>query len=107
LVSFQEFRKIELKVAKIIEVEEIPEKDKLYKLKIDLGEEQRQIVAGIKPYYSKEDLKGMNIVVVANLDPAIIAGIKSECMLLAAKDVNGKYKLVTVSSEVEPGARVE
>lgn len=107
MVSFTDFKKIELKVAKILEVEEIPGKDKLYKIKIDLGDEQKQIVAGIKPFYTKEELKGKNIVVVANLEPAVIAGVKSEAMLLAAKDNEGKYALVTIADNVAPGTVVE
>ncbi|MCD6479059.1 MAG: methionine--tRNA ligase subunit beta [Candidatus Diapherotrites archaeon] len=107
MISFQEFQKIDLRVAKIAEVEDIPGKDKLYKIKIDLGDEQKQIVAGIKPFYTKDNLIGKNVVVVANLEPATIAGVKSECMLLAAKDVNGNYTLVTVESEVKPGTKVE
>jgi len=106
-VSFQEWQKLELKAAKILNVEDIPGKDKLYKIKIDLGEEQRQIVAGLKPYYSKEELQNQNIIVVSNLEPAQIAGIESQAMLLAAKDSEGKYKLVTIDEAVEPGAKVE
>lgn len=107
MVSFADFKKIELKVAKILEVEDIAGKDKLYKIKIDLGSEQRQIVAGIKQFYTKEELTGKNIIVVANLEPAVIAGVKSEAMLLAAKDREGKYALVTIADNVAPGTPVE
>ncbi len=107
MVSFDEFKRIELKVAKILEVEDIPGKDKLYKIKIDLGNEQRTIVAGIKPFYSKEELIGKNVIVVANLEPAVIAGVKSEAMLLAAKNKAGQYSLVTIEGDVEPGTEVE
>ncbi len=107
MISFKEFKKIELKVAKILEVEDIPAKDRLYKIKIDLGSEQRQIVAGLKEYYSKEELLGKNIVVVANLEPAVIAGIKSEAMLLAAKNKEGKYRVIFADESIEPGTLVE
>lgn len=107
MISFQDWQKTELKVAKIIEAEDIPGKDKLYKIKIDLGEEQRQIIAGIKPYYGKEELAGKNIIVVANLEPATIAGLESQAMLLASKDSEGKYKLVTIDEKVLPGTKVE
>lgn len=107
MVSFEEFRKVELKTAKVLEVEDIPEKDKLYKMKIDLGSEQRTIVAGLKEFYSAEELKGRTIVVVTNLDPITIAGIKSEAMLLAAVDSNRKPTVVVVEKEVEPGLPVE
>lgn len=107
MISFAEWQKAELKAAKIISVEEIPGKDKLFKLGIDLGTEKRQIVAGIKPYYSKDSLLGMNIIVVANLEPRQIAGLESQAMLLAAHASDGSYKLVTIDNSVEPGARIE
>ena len=107
MISFQDWQKSELKVAKIISAEDIPGKDKLYKLQIDLGSEQRQIIAGIKPFYEKEDLQGKNIIVVANLEPVIIAGLESQAMLLAAEDSEGKYKLVSIDDAVEAGTSVE
>ena len=107
MISFEEWKKNELKVAKIISVEDIPGKDKLYKLQIDLGSEQRQIVAGLKQEYSKEELEGHLIVVVSNLEPARFAGLESQAMLLAAKNREGKYRLVTIDESVEPGTLVE
>ena len=107
MISFKDWKKAELKVAKIISAEDIPGKDKLYKLQIDLGLEQRQIIAGIKPFFEKEELQGKNIIVVANLEPVIIAGLESQAMLLAAKDSEGKYKLVSIDDSVEAGANVE
>lgn len=107
MISFQDWQKAELKAAKILSAEEIPGKDKLYKLRIDLGSEQRQIVAGLRQYYQKEQLLGMNIIVVANLEPKMLAGIESQAMLLAARASDGSYKLVTVDDSVEPGTRIE
>ena len=107
MISFQDWQKSELKIAKIVSVEDIPGKDKLYNLQIDLGSEKRQIIAGVKSFYKKEELEGLNIVVVANLEPATIAGIESQAMLLAAKDPEGKYRLVTIDQSVEPGTKVE
>ncbi len=107
MISFGDFKKTELKVAKIIEVQEVPEKDRLYKISIDLGEEQRTIVAGLKEFYSIEELTGKTIIVVANLEPAVIAGLKSEAMLLAAKNIDGKYSLLTVDGDVAPGTPAE
>tara|TARA_Y100000310_G_scaffold345696_1_gene468443 strand:- start:7596 stop:7919 length:324 start_codon:yes stop_codon:yes gene_type:complete len=107
LISFQDFQKTELKVAKILSIEDIEDKDKLYKIKISLGEEERQIVAGLKQFYLKDELEGKNIVVVANLEPATIAGIESQAMLLAAKDAEGKYKVVEIDEAVEPGSKIE
>jgi len=107
MVSFGDFKKLELKTAKITKVEEVPEKDKLYKMEIDLGGEQRTIVAGLKEFYSAEELTGKMIVVVANLDPAVIAGIKSEAMLLAAVEGGKTPTLIIADREVAPGLPVE
>ena len=107
MITFQDWKKAELKAAKIVSAEDIEGKDKLYKLNIDLGTEKRQIVAGIKPYYARHELEGLNIVIVANLEPAKIAGIESQAMLLAAKDSSGSYKLVTIDENVEAGTSVE
>ena len=107
MVSFKEWQSLQLKVAKIVGLEDIPGKDNLYKMQIDLGSEQRQIVSGLKQHYSKDELQGMSIIVVANLEPATIAGIESQAMLLAAKNKDGKYKLVTIDESVQPGTAVE
>ena len=87
-VSFDHFAAVDLRVGRILEVEEHPGARKpMYKLRVDLGElGVRQLVAGIKSFYSKEELIGRNIVVVANLAPRKIAGIESQGMLLAAED---------------------
>lgn len=108
MVSFSEWAKIELKIAKIISVEDIAGKDKLYKLGIEIGEEKpRTLVAGIKQFYSKEQLKGKQIVVVANLDAKPLGGIISQGMLLAVLDKNKKFSLLTVENEIEPGTKAE
>ncbi len=83
-VSFDDFTKLDIRIAKILEVRDHPNADKLLCLKIDLGDEQRQIVAGIKPYYSHEALLGRQIAVVANLEPRKLRGEQSQGMLLAA-----------------------
>lgn len=83
-IPFNDFKKLDLRAAQIISVEDIAGKDKLYKIQIDLGKEKRTIVAGIKQKYSKNDLIGKQIVVITNLEPAIIAGIQSNAMMLAA-----------------------
>jgi methionine--tRNA ligase beta chain len=108
MVSYDEFKKIELRIAKILSVSDIPGKDKLYKLSIEIGEEKpRTLVAGLKPFYSKEELEGKQIVAVANLDPRPLAGILSQGMLLAVENKKGKFSLLMPDSEAEPGARVE
>ncbi len=108
MASFEEFKKLHLKVAKLVTAEDLPGKDRLYKLSVDIGEEKpRTIVAALKPFYSKAQLQGKHIVVAANLDPKLLAGILSEGMLLAAKTKTGTFSLLTAESEIEPGTRVE
>ena len=105
MISFAEFKNIELKVAQVVSVADHPNADKLYLLKINLGSEERQIVAGLKPYYKPEELLGRKIVVVANLEPAILRGEKSEAMLLAAQDGTSVVILVP-ERDVAPGSPI-
>lgn len=88
MISFDEFKKMEVKAAEVLEVKDHPNADKLYIMKIKIGEEEREIVAGIKPFYKPEELIGRQIVVVTNLEPAKIRGVESHAMLLAARDEN-------------------
>jgi methionyl-tRNA synthetase len=105
-ISIDEFMKIQLKTATVLTAERVPKSEKLLKLHVDLGGEQRQIVAGIGKKYEPEHLIGKRIVIVANLKPAKLMGIESQGMVLAAgdKDVGG---LVTVIEDVPPGTKVK
>ena len=105
-ISFNDFQKIDLRVAKISNVEDLEGKDKLYKITIDAGEE-KTIIAGIKPFYEKDELIGKSIIIVNNMKPALIGGVKSNAMLLAVKGEDGKYVLVTTDKEAEAGSKVE
>ncbi len=107
MISFNEFKKIDLRAAKIEKVENIEKKDKLYLIKLIVGNEKKQIVAGIKEFYSKEELEGKTIAIVNNLEPANIGGIKSEAMLLAAKTKDGKYKVTILDENIEHGTKLE
>lgn len=89
MVTFEEFKKLELRVAEIKEVNDHPNADKLYVIIVDLGDRRKQIVAGIRNFYQKEDLPGKQVVVVDNLEPAFIRGIESQGMLLASSDETG------------------
>jgi methionyl-tRNA synthetase len=89
MVTYDDFKKVELKIAVIKEAEDHPNADRLYVLKVDLGDKTKQIVAGIKNHYKKEDLICRQIVVVDNLDPAMLRGVESQGMLLASSDENG------------------
>ncbi len=105
MISIEEFRKIEIKVATIKHAEPHPNADRLMVLKIDLGSEERQLVAGIRGHYAAEDLIGRQIVVVANLEPAKLRGIESQGMLLAATD-DDKIVILNPEKPVAPGAKV-
>lgn len=89
MITIEDFKKLELKVAEIKEVNDHPHADKLYIITVDLGDKTKQVVAGIKSSYKKEDLVGRQVVVVDNLDPAILRGVESQGMLLAASDEKG------------------
>jgi methionyl-tRNA synthetase len=106
-VKFEDWEKIDLKVAEILEVEEIEGANKLYKLKIDLGTETRTLVAGLKQHYTKDELEGKRCIVFTNLEPRTIKGIESKGMVLAA--VNGdksEVKLISANGEIELGSKV-
>ncbi len=107
-ISFEDFNKIKLKVAEITAIDEHPKADKLIILQLKMGEESRQIVAGIKPYRPEfEKLVGKKIIIVANLEPARLRGVESNGMLLA---VGGKedepFALLTVDEDVPSGLDV-
>ena len=89
MVTIADFRNFEFRVATIKEVSDHPNADKLYVVKVDLGDKEKQLVAGIKPFYEKEALIGRQVVVIDNLEPAVIRGVESQGMLLAASDETG------------------
>jgi methionyl-tRNA synthetase len=103
-ISIDDFMKVELRVARVLAAEAVPKSKKLLKLQVDLGTEQRTIVAGIAEAYEPDSLVGRTIVVVANLKPAKLMGIESNGMVLAASSETGKPILLTV--DAEPGFRV-
>lgn len=105
-VTYDEFKRLDLRVARILEVSPHPNADKLYLLKIDLGNNQRQIVAGIRNAYTPEELVGKQIAVITNLEPAVIRGVESEGMLLAATDENGVV-ILTPQKEVKAGSVIK
>jgi len=105
MVTIDEFRKLELRIARILEANNHPDADKLYVLKIDLGTETRQIVAGIRLSYEAKDLVGKEVVVVVNLEPAVIRGVESAGMLLATHDEKG-ISMLSTDREVVLGSSV-
>ena len=106
-LEFETFMEVELRVGKIVNVEDHPNADRLYVVKLDDGtESQRTICAGIKEYYSREDLMGKTVVFVANLKPRPLRGVVSEGMMLAADDAEGAVKLVTIDGDISTGSLV-
>ena len=105
MISFDEFKKVDLRTAKIISAEAVEGSEKLLKLRVDLGEEKRQIIAGIAKQYKPEELIGREIVVVANLESRVLFGLESQGMLLAAGGSDGPV-LLRPDRDVLPGARV-
>lgn len=106
-ISIDEFRNIELRVATITAAAPHPNADRLLVLTIDLGNEQRQLVAGIRAHYEPDTLVGKQIVVVANLQPATLRGVESQGMLLAASDGDGRLAIVVPEKPVAAGAQVK
>ncbi len=104
-IQYDDFVKVDLRVATILEAERHPNADKLMRLTVDLGAEKRQIIAGIAQHYTPEDLIGQQVIVVANLAPRNLRGLESHGMLLAAHDPAG-LRLITPSDKTEPGASV-
>ena len=102
-IDIEEFSKVELKVGEIISCEEVPDSYKLLKFQVDLGDEVRQILSGIKKFYNKEDLIGKKIIVVTNLKPAVMAGLESNGMLLCADISSNRVKVVEMDETIPNG----
>jgi methionyl-tRNA synthetase len=107
LISYDEFMKVQLKVAEVVEAEKVEKSEKLLKLKIRLNNEERQVIAGIAKSYSPEEIKGKKVVIVANLKPANLMGFSSEVMILAVENESGKMEVLSVDSSVKDGTRVK
>ena len=106
MVNIEDFKKLELIIAEIKEVKDHPNADRLYVLKIDTGKEERQLVAGIRKSYTKEQLLGRQIVIIGNLEPATIRGEISQGMLLAASDSEG-VAILSLERKVALGSGVK
>lgn len=104
-VLFEEFKKLEIKIGKVLAAEKVEGADKLLKLQVDFGEHQRQVVSGIAEYYSGEDLVGKEFPFIINLESRVIKGVESQGMILAA-DVNGEPVLMSPDKEIPPGSKV-
>ncbi len=104
-MTIDEFKKLELRTAEILEAKNHPDADRLYVLRIKVGEAEKQVVAGIKKGYTLESLIGKKVVVVNNLEPAVIRGVESQGMLLAASDAD-RIVLLSPDQDIPSGSPV-
>lgn len=109
VINYDDFTKVDLRVATILEAKEHsdPKVDKLLVIKVKVGEEERQIVAGIKKHYTIDQLVNTQILIVANLEPRVIRGESSHGMLLAASDKNGNFALIRPDKLLEAGSKAQ
>jgi methionyl-tRNA synthetase len=105
IITFEEFKRMDLRVGEILKAEKVPGTEKLLKIEVDIGTEKRQMVAGVADTYSPEELIGKKLVVIVNLKPAVIRGIESQAMLLAA-EIGGKAIIPFFDRDVPAGAKV-
>ena len=105
-VRYDDFKKLDLRVANILKIEKIPGKTKIVKGEIDLGDETRDVIIGGAEFYEPDDLIGKTVIVVANLESKKMGGVESNAMLLAA-DINDKPFWLTVDSQVPPGTKIK
>jgi len=106
-IALDDFKKLDLRLARVVAAERVPKSDRLLKIQIEIGPEKRQVVAGIAQHYKPEDLVGKLIVVLANLQSAKLMGQESQGMLLAATDSTGKLAVVTVENDLESGSVIK
>lgn len=106
LITYDDFAKLDMRVAKVVEVEKIPGKSKIVKGVIDLGDEKRYVIIGGAEYYQPEELVGKTVIALVNLEPRKIGGIESGAMLLAA-DLNDKPFWLTVPEDVTLGTKIK
>jgi len=105
-ISFSEFQIIDLRVGKIIEANAIPDSKKLIKILVDFGAEKRQAVAGLLKYYKPEDLVGKKCVFLLNLQRRMLAGVESQCMILAAEDEAGNVTVLQPEKDIAEGSKI-
>lgn len=105
-ISIDEFSKIEMRVGEIISAEKVENADRLLRLEVDFGDHKRQIVSGIAEYFEPQDLIGRKNPFVTNLKPRIIKGLESNGMIMAAKDKDGNFSLLSVDSKIQNGTKL-
>jgi methionyl-tRNA synthetase len=105
-IPFAEFQKLDLRVGKIIEATQVPESKKLIKIIVDFGSEKRQAVAGLLKYYKPEEMVGKKCVFLLNLQRRMLAGIESQCMVLAAEDEAGNVVVLQPEKDIIEGSKI-
>ena len=105
-ITFDDFKKLDIRIGEVEEAEQIPESKNLLKLIVDFGFEKRQCVAGILNYYEPEELVGKKFAFLMNLQRRKLMGIESQCMILAAEDNTGNIALVTIEQDIASGSKV-
>ncbi len=105
-ITFAEFQKLDLRIGKIIEATQVPESKKLIKIIVDFGSEKRQAVAGLLKYYKPEEIVGKKCVFLLNLQRRMLAGIESQCMILAAEDEAGNVVILQPEKDIAEGSKI-
>ncbi len=106
MITYEDFAKLDLRIAKVLEVERVEGSEKLLKIQVEVGDEKRQIIAGIGKAYDPEALIGKSIVIIANLEPRMLMGIESNGMLLAAGDVDN-LSILTIEKDIPSGTKIK
>ena len=105
-ITFADFEKIDLRIGKIVEATQVPESKKLIRILVEFGSEKRQAVAGLLKYYKPEELVGRKCIFLLNLQRRMLAGIESQCMILAAEDEAGNVSVLQPEKDVAEGSKI-
>ena len=105
-IPFEEFQKLDLRIGKIAEANQIPNSKNLIRLMVDFGTEKRQAVAGLLRWYTPEDLVGKKCVFILNLQKRMMMGVESQCMILASEDENGNVTVLLPEKDVAEGSKI-
>ena len=105
-ITFDEFQKLDLRVGKIVEANQVPKSKKLIRIIVDFGTEKRQAVAGLLHYYKPEELVGKKCVFILNLQKRMLAGLESQCMVLAAEDDQGNVVVLQPEKDIAEGSKI-
>jgi methionyl-tRNA synthetase len=105
-IAFDEFQKLDLRVGKIVEANQVPKSKKLIRIIVDFGTEKRQAVAGLLRFYKPEELVGKKYVFILNLQKRMLAGLESQCMVLAAEDDQGNVVVLQPEKDIAEGSKI-